>query len=100
MIINSDNMVSVSDASSRGVSWLVNEAVGGRTMVVMKNNAPAAVVASGADMERLQQLDCLESDLRLWAASMVRIATDTGERHTLSDVAAEFGIDLDAEDED
>ena len=37
----------------------------------------------------------MEDDLKLMAASLVRLATDDGTRHALSDVAAEFGIDLD-----
>ncbi len=32
--------------------------------------------------------------MRLLTAAMVRIVTDNGSRHRLSDVAGEFGIDL------
>lgn len=97
MMINSDDMVSVTDANTRGVSWLVNTAAGGRTVVVMRNNKPAAVVTNPDYIDRLQRLDDIEDDLRLWAAALVRMATDSGARHRLEDVAVEFGVDLDAE---
>ncbi len=95
MNVDTNDMISVTDASKRTVSRLVTEAMGGRTFVVMKNNRPAAVIVGQEQMERLQRLDEMEQDLRLWTVALIRTITDTGERHDLAGVAAEFGIDLD-----
>lgn len=95
MHIDTNDLISVTDASNAGVSKLVTEALEGKTRVVMKNNRPAAVITSVEQFERLQQLDDIEQDLRLLMISTARLVTDTGERHSIEDVAAEFGVDLD-----
>ena len=46
-------------------------------------------------MDRLDRIDELEEDLLLWGIALVRTITDSGARHSLEDVAAEFGVDLD-----
>ncbi|GAA0218539.1 hypothetical protein GCM10010492_15600 [Saccharothrix mutabilis subsp. mutabilis] len=38
-------------------------------------------------------------DMKLVAVAWARVVTDSGERHELDDVAAEFGVDL-GEDDD
>ena len=96
MRINTDDMISVTDAS-REVSRLVAEAMDGRTFVVMKANRPAAVIVGLEQMERLQRIDDMEQDLRLFSMALIRTVTDSGERHDLDDVAREFGVDLDEE---
>jgi prevent-host-death family protein len=97
--VDTRDMISVTEAS-REVSRLVTEAAeDGRTWVVMKSNRPAAMIVGMAQMERLQRVDDLEQDLRLWAVALVRSVTDDGERFDLDDVAREFGVDLD-DDED
>ncbi|MDV8058235.1 type II toxin-antitoxin system Phd/YefM family antitoxin [Rhodococcus sp. IEGM 1343] len=98
MNIDSSNFVSVTDFG-QNCSRLVAEATGGRTFLVMKNNKPAAAVVSPADFDRLQRIDEREQDLRLLSLAVVRSVTDSGERHDLDDVAAEFGVDLSAEDD-
>ena len=100
MRIDTSALVSVSEASRRGVSWLVNEAAEGRTPVVLSHNRPVAAVVGLETMERLQRLDEMESDLRLWVATIVREASDNGTRHSLVDVAAVLGVDLDDEDDE
>jgi PHD/YefM family antitoxin component YafN of YafNO toxin-antitoxin module len=100
MKVDTNDMVSVSEANTRGLSWLINEAGSGRNLVVVRNNAPAAVVVGPQVMERLQHVDEIEEDLRLWALTLTRIATDTGERFDLRDVAAKLGVDLDGDDDE
>lgn len=51
-------------------------------------------------VERLSRLDELEDDLRLLSVALARTVVGDGRRHTLDDVAADFGVDLDGEDED
>lgn len=94
MRIDTNDMVSVTDAS-RNISKLVSAAAEeGRQTVVFRNNQPAAAIVDIRTMERLQRLDELEEDLRLIAIAWVRTLTDSGERHDLDAVAAEFGVDL------
>lgn len=99
MKINTDDLISVTDVSRRGVSGLIAEAEAGRTFVVMRQNKPAAVITGLDQFDRLQRMDELADDLRLWALALTRVATDDGTRYTLDEVAAEFGIDLVDEDD-
>lgn len=94
MNVDTKDMISVTEISKNGVSKLIAEAMDGRTFVVMKNNRPAAVIVGTEQMERLQRVDAMEQDLRLWTVALVRTVTDTGERYDLGDVAKEFGVDL------
>lgn len=91
MNINIDDLISITDASRQGVSKLVSEASAGRELVLIKNNKPVAVIVGIEKLERLQQI---EEDIKLLAMAVVRSATDTGQRVTLNDAAARFGIDL------
>jgi len=87
------NIVSVT-AFGQNVSTYVRNAEDGEPKVIMRNNKPAAVLMGMEEAERLSRIDELEDDLKLLTAAMVRIVTDNGHRHRLSDVAEEFGIDL------
>jgi hypothetical protein len=97
MKIDTNDMISVTDAAKGGISKLINDASEGRQLVVFRNNQPAAAIVDIKTMERLQRLDELEEDLRILAIAWVRMLTDSGERYELDDVAAEFGVDLDEE---
>lgn len=99
MKIDTQDMISVTEVNSRGISKLVAEAMDGRTYVVMRQNRPAAVITGLEKLERMQRIEDMEQDLRLWSLAIVRFATDTGERYDLDEVAAEFGVDLDGDDD-
>jgi prevent-host-death family protein len=92
MKINMEDLISVTEASRQGVSKLVSEASAGRDLVLIRNNKPAAAIVGIEKLERLQRM---EEDVKLLALAVVRAATDTGERVSLDDAAARFGIDLD-----
>lgn len=92
MNVNTDDLVSVTEANS-SLSRLLNEAHEGRSKLVMRNNKPLAAIVSPEDAARLQRLDELEDDLRLLALALARAISDDGARHSLDDVAVEFGID-------
>ncbi|MEU8631617.1 type II toxin-antitoxin system Phd/YefM family antitoxin [Amycolatopsis sp. NPDC048633] len=97
MNIDSDDIVSVTDAGQRFSRLVSDVSETGRRFVVMRNNRPAAVIANIESMERLQRIEEVEEDLKLLSIAWVRTMTDSGARHSLEDVAAEFDVDLDEE---
>lgn len=100
MKIDTNDLISVTDASNKGVSKLVNEASEGREFVLMRNNKPAAAIIGIDKLEQLQRLEEWEDDIRLLTLAVVRSATDSGRRVSLEDAATRFGIDLDELDGD
>ena len=96
MNIDAQDLISVTEASNRGVSRLIQDAAQGRTQVVLRNNKAVAAVVGIEAVERLARLEELEGDLRLLSVALTRTVTDSGRRYSLEDVAAEFGVDLDA----
>ncbi|ASR38032.1 hypothetical protein BAY61_26855 [Prauserella marina] len=100
MKIDTNDLISVTDANNKGVSKLVAEASEGREFVLIKNNKPAAVLVGIDKVERLQRVEEYEEDLKLLALALVRSATDTGQRLSLEETAARFGVDLDDLDDD
>ncbi|MDQ2846237.1 MAG: type II toxin-antitoxin system prevent-host-death family antitoxin [Actinomycetota bacterium] len=97
MLVDTRDMLTVSDANARGVSGLVQDADEGRTRIITRNGKPAAAVVGIAELERLNEL---QENLTLTIAALARITTDNGNRHTLDDIAAEFGVDISEFDED
>lgn len=87
------NMVSATNAA-RDFSRISSEAAEGRTFVVVRNNEPTVAIVPIVQMERLDRIDELEDDMRLLSVALARMGTDDGVRHSLDDVAAEFGVDL------
>ena len=92
MRVDTRDMISVSDAQSRGLSGLISDAELGRTPVIVRNSKPAAAIVSIAELNRI---DDLEENLVLLVATLARTVTDSGVRHDLGDVAAELAVDLD-----
>lgn len=96
MNIDTQDLISVTEASNRGVSRLIQDAAQGRTQVVLRNNKAVAAVVSIEAIERLARLEELEGDLRLLSVALARTVTDTGRRYSLDEVASELGVALDA----
>jgi antitoxin (DNA-binding transcriptional repressor) of toxin-antitoxin stability system len=88
------DMVSATTAA-RDFSRISSEAAQGRTFVVVRNNEPTVAIVPVSQMERLDRIDELEDDMRILSVALARMGTDDGVRHSLDDVAAEFGVDLD-----
>jgi len=94
--VETRDLISVTEASNRGVSRLVQDAARGRTQVLLRNNKAVAAVVGIAAVERLARLEELEGDLRLLSVALARTVADSGRRYSLDEVAAEFGVDLDS----
>lgn len=96
MQIDTDDMVTATEMNRNASRYLTEISDGNRNMfVVMKDNVPTACIVGLERMKQLQQLEEREQDLKLLALSLVRVATDTGERHDLDDIIAELGIEED-----
>ncbi len=86
----------------RSASWVgrnfgavTDEVEAGRTIVVMKNNRPAGVVAPISVLESIDAVEEREENVRLLALALVRAETTSGRTYTLEETAAGLGIDLD-----
>src|SRR6478672_9702455 len=87
-LIDTKHMISMADASKRGISALVRDAESGEDQIVLRNNRAVAAVIS---IERLEQLQQLEDDLADIMLAAARMLTTSPERTALDDVLAEFG---------
>lgn len=98
MRIDTRDIVSISQASRSFGQIAKDVADDGRNRVVLKNSEPTVAIVPMRTMDKLSRIEELEEDVRMLAIAVVRSLTDSGARHDLADVAAEFGIDLDGED--
>lgn len=68
-----DNLISVGEASRKGVSWLAHQAESGQDMVILRNGKPAAAVVGAYTMRRLAYVEELESK----QAQLIELFVDT-----------------------
>jgi prevent-host-death family protein len=87
-LIETDDLISISDANRLGVSALIREAEEGRQRLVLRNNKPVAVVMS---VERFEQLQQLQDDLLDITLAASRMMMTSERRHSLDDVLERFG---------
>jgi prevent-host-death family protein len=87
-IVDTADLVSITDASKAGLSALVRAAEEGHEQIVLRNNKPVAAVVS---IERLEQLQRLEDELLDVSLVAARMLTTGAERVSLDDVLARFG---------
>ncbi|MGJ5890333.1 prevent-host-death family protein [Streptomyces sp. V2] len=83
-------VLSVTEATGKGVAGLVKAAEGGEAVMVERHHKPVAAVIG---IERLRKLEELEEDLTDALLVLTRAATDTGERTSLDEVLRTFGVD-------
>lgn len=95
MNTDTKDLISITEIGRVGVSSIINEAADGRSRVVLRNNRPVAAIVGIDAMERIQELDEREEELRLLGLAIARLATDSGKRYSLRDVAERYGFDLD-----
>ena len=87
-LVDTADLISISEASKLGVSALVREAEAGHEQVVLRNNKPVAAVVS---MKRLEQLQQLQEDILDISLAAARMLTTGRRLHSLDEVLAQFG---------
>jgi hypothetical protein len=92
MRVDTNDLISVTEASAQGVSKLVSDAEQGRPRVFLRNNKPVAMMVDMATAERVERLDELEDDLRLLTIALIRVATTSGRTYTFEEVLDRYGI--------
>lgn len=96
MHTNTRDLVSITDFSRRPSAYVTN-LKGRERKVILRNNAPIAVLVTADELERL---DAAHQDTVDLALTLTRKLADKGNRETAADVFAEFDIDWDDLDED
>lgn len=87
-IVDTAELISLTEASKAGVSALVRAVEEGHEQVVLRNSKPVAAVVS---IERLERLQALEDELLDVSLAAARMFTAGPDRHSLDDVLARFG---------
>jgi hypothetical protein len=90
-MVDTENLISISEANKLGVAALAREAEQGRERILVRNNKPVAAVVGIERLERLQQLEDLEDDLIDITLATARLLTSSGDRYSLDEVLAMFG---------
>ena len=88
-VIDNKDILSVTDASKRGVSGLVADAESGRDVIIARHSTPIACVIG---VDRFGELQQAQEDLHDLALVMVRLLDDDGERYSLDDVMERYNL--------
>lgn len=75
MKIDTDSMVSVSEANARGVSKLVSEAEAGKEWVILRGSKPAAAMIGMERLRRIRELEQFEQDADHFLTAACRVLT-------------------------
>ena len=87
-LVDTADLISISDATKRGVSALVRAAEAGHEQVVLRNNKPVAAVVS---IKRLEQLQQVQEDMLDVSLAAARMLASGPRRHSLDEILAQFG---------
>lgn len=87
-LVDTADLISVTEANKMGVSGLIKEAEDGHEHVVLRNNKPVAAVVSIDHLEELQEI---EDDLIDASLAVARLIATGPERHSLDQVLERFG---------
>ncbi|MGH2458320.1 MAG: type II toxin-antitoxin system Phd/YefM family antitoxin [Chloroflexota bacterium] len=87
-LVDTADLISISEANKLGVSALVRAAETGHEQVVLRNNKPVAAVVS---IERLDELQRLRDELLDVSLATARMLTTGPGRHSLDEVLAQLG---------
>lgn len=87
--VDTQDLISVSEANRIGISGLVKAAEQGEQRVVIRNGKPVAAVVS---IESLQRAEELEERLLDVSLALTRLLTADERRHSLDDVLDRFGF--------
>jgi hypothetical protein len=88
-LVDTTEMISVTDASKAGVSALVKAAEEGGRPVLMRNNKAVAAVISIDNLHATEEAEDRILDLCL---GLTRSLTANERRHSLDDVLDHFGV--------
>jgi PHD/YefM family antitoxin component YafN of YafNO toxin-antitoxin module len=86
--IETDNLISISDASKLGLSALVRDAEEGNDRILVRNNKAVAVMMS---MERFEEFQKARDDLIDITLAAARLLTAGTKRYSLDEVLEQFG---------
>lgn len=91
--VDTANIISISEATKRGVAKLAREAAKGKghEQILVRNNKPVAAVVGMDRLEEIDELERIEEDLLDIVLATSRMLTDKGKRYTLDDVLRHFG---------
>ena len=87
-LVDTEDLISISEANKLGVSALIREAEEGHDQIVLRNNKPVAVVMG---MDRYEQWQQLQDDLIDITLVAARMLTSTGPSISLDEVLEHFG---------
>jgi antitoxin (DNA-binding transcriptional repressor) of toxin-antitoxin stability system len=90
--IDTNSLLSISEASQKGVSALIRAAEEGRDQVLLRNNKPVAAVVS---MRRLDEEQQLREDLADVTMLAARMLTTDGKVSSLDEVLDRFDFTRD-----
>jgi antitoxin (DNA-binding transcriptional repressor) of toxin-antitoxin stability system len=96
-MIDTKELISISDAGKVGISALVKAAERGEQRVLMRNSKPVAAVVSIGTLERAEELEERLLDVSL---ALTRLLTADERRHSLDDVLDRFGFTREELEED
>jgi prevent-host-death family protein len=91
-IVDTNDLISVTDAGKIGVSALVKAVERGEKPVIMRNNKPVAVLVA---IDALEEAEEREERLLDVSLALTRLLTTSERRHSLDDVLDRFGFTRD-----
>ncbi len=91
-LVDTEDLISLSEASKQGLSKLVTEAAAGRRCVIVRNNHPAVAIVS---IDWLTEAQNALEDWRDLTLALDRVSVDSGQRTSLDDVFALFNVTRD-----
>lgn len=87
-VVDTEDLISVTDAGKRGISALVKTAERRGRCVLVRNNKPVAALVSIDSLERAEELEERLLDVAL---GLTRLLTTEDRRHSLDDVLDRLG---------
>ena len=88
-LLDTKDLISVTDAGKMGISALVKVAERGEQRVLLKNNKPVAALVGIEALERAEELEERLLDVSL---ALTRLLVTDERRHSLDDVLDRFGF--------
>lgn len=88
-MVDTSQLISISDAGKLGISALVKAAEQGEQRVLMRNSTPVAALVGIEALERTEELEERLLDMSL---ALTRLIAADKRRHGLDDVLDRFGF--------